>query len=165
MNCLGLTALCFQLAGGMPPAEFNQYIEPISEELTQVAHFKDSFECCQPMVVLTARYLGIPEELATAIVETESNFNPNATGAAGEIGLMQIKCSTARQMLFVGKCSDLYDPATNIFYGMSYLKKAFEKCGGNRACTISLYNRGLKGPVKPKERYYKKVKKAGGLGI
>jgi soluble lytic murein transglycosylase-like protein len=53
------------------------------------------------------------------MVYVESRYNPSARGAAGEIGLMQIKPSTARDMGF--DPDTLTDPATNIACGMKYL--------------------------------------------
>ena len=85
---------------------------------------------------------GVPEGLAHAVVEVESNFRSDATGAAGEIGLMQLKLSTARMMGYDGSAKALYDPETNIKYGMKYLAKAHELGGGSTCGTILRYNAG-----------------------
>src|SRR5690606_12894260 len=50
------------------------------------------------LVLQFAREYGVPAALAHAIVTVESNYHPMALGKAGEIGLMQIKPSTARRM-------------------------------------------------------------------
>lgn len=84
----------------------------------------------------------IPLNLARAVVKHESAFDPDATGQAGEIGLMQIKLATARLMGFKGSAADLYDPATNIRYGMKYLGEARELAGGSECGTLSKYNGG-----------------------
>ncbi|MFD1791913.1 lytic transglycosylase domain-containing protein [Ochrobactrum teleogrylli] len=85
---------------------------------------------------------GVPSSLAHAVVRHESNFQPNVRGAAGEIGLMQIKLSTARAMGYSGSAKGLYEPATNIQYGMKYLAMA-QKLGGGSTCgTILKYNAG-----------------------
>ena len=86
---------------------------------------------------------GIPVELATAVVIHESNFNPGVTGLAGEIGLMQIKLSTARGIGYRGTREALYDPATNIAWGMKYLGEARRLAGGSECGTLSRYNGGL----------------------
>ncbi len=45
----------------------------------------------------------VPEEIALAVVQIESNFRPTVKGSAGEIGLMQIKPATARMMGYRGR--------------------------------------------------------------
>lgn len=84
----------------------------------------------------------VPEELALAVVQIESNFRPTAKGSAGEIGLMQIKPATARLMGYRGPDYGLYDPETNIRYGMKYLAGAHELGGGKVCGTILRYNAG-----------------------
>lgn len=84
----------------------------------------------------------VPEELALAVVRIESNFRPTVRGSAGEIGLMQIKPATARMMGYEGPDYGLYDPETNIRYGMKYLAGAHELGGGKICGTILKYNAG-----------------------
>lgn len=85
---------------------------------------------------------GISSTFAHAVVRHESNFQPNVRGKAGEIGLMQIKLSTARAMGYSGSAKGLYNPSTNIQYGMKYLAMA-QKLGGGSTCgTILKYNAG-----------------------
>jgi soluble lytic murein transglycosylase-like protein len=76
---------------------------------------------------------GIPAAFARAVVRVESNFNPRATGAQGEVGLMQIKYQTARGVGYSGTREQLYDPATNLQWGMKYLAMSW-KLGGNTPC-------------------------------
>lgn len=85
---------------------------------------------------------GVPVALAHAVVGVESSFRANARGAAGEIGLMQIKPTTARMMGYSGSAKGLYDPDTNIKYGMKYLAKAHQLGGGDTCGTILRYNAG-----------------------
>ncbi|MBB5702657.1 soluble lytic murein transglycosylase-like protein [Ochrobactrum daejeonense] len=85
---------------------------------------------------------GVPSALAHAVVRHESNFQPNVRGSAGEIGLMQIKLSTARGLGYTGSAKGLYEPSTNIQFGMKYLAMA-QKLGGGSTCgTILKYNAG-----------------------
>ncbi|MBB4569161.1 lytic transglycosylase domain-containing protein [Rhizobium leucaenae] len=98
-----------------------------------------------PYSALIAKYAkqnGVPVELATAVVQIESNFNPKRRGSAGEIGLMQIKPATARLMGYSGSAKGLYDPETNIKFGMKYLAAAQELGGGPTCNTILKYNAG-----------------------
>lgn len=76
---------------------------------------------------------GLPAAFARAIVRIESNFNPRATGSQREVGLMQIKFETARGIGFTGTREELYDPDTNLKWGMKYLGMSW-KLGGNTPC-------------------------------
>ncbi|WP_366514540.1 transglycosylase SLT domain-containing protein [Mesorhizobium sp.] len=85
---------------------------------------------------------GVPVSLAKAVIMIESSFQPNQVGSAGEIGLMQIKPSTARMMGYSGSIKGLYDPETNIKYGMKYLAMARNLGDGTTCGTILKYNAG-----------------------
>jgi soluble lytic murein transglycosylase-like protein len=89
-----------------------------------------------------ARENGVPVALASAVVQIESKFNPRVTGRAGEIGLMQIKLQSARAMGYTGSRAGLYDPETNIKFGMKYLGVAHDLGGGTTCGTILKYNGG-----------------------
>ncbi len=94
------------------------------------------------LIAKYAKQHGVPYSLARAVVQVESTFRPNVTGGAGEIGLMQIKLSTARGMGYKGSRKGLYDPATNLYWGMKYLGKARRLAGGSTCGTILRYNAG-----------------------
>lgn len=89
-----------------------------------------------------ANQYDVPVALATAVIRIESNFNPMARGSHGEIGLMQIKPATARMMGYSGSAKGLFDPETNIKYGMKYLAAAHDLGGGQTCNTILKYNAG-----------------------
>lgn len=94
---------------------------------------------------LIAKYAaqhGVPYRLARAVVQVESSFRASVTGGAGEIGLMQIKLATARGMGYKGSRKQLYNPATNLYWGMKYLGKAHRLAGGSTCGTILKYNAG-----------------------
>jgi soluble lytic murein transglycosylase-like protein len=94
------------------------------------------------IVARHAQRLGVSEALAHAVIRVESNYRSNARGRAGEIGLMQIKPATARGIGFSGNAQALYDPETNIRYGMKYLAQAQQLAGGDLCGTILRYNAG-----------------------
>ncbi|QTK77991.1 SPBc2 prophage-derived putative transglycosylase yomI [Agrobacterium tumefaciens] len=94
------------------------------------------------LIVKYAKRYGVPTNLAHAIVSVESKFNPKARGSAGEVGLMQIKPATARMMGYRGTTKALYDPETNIRWGMQYLATAHQLGGGQVCSTILRYNAG-----------------------
>ncbi len=75
-------------------------------------------------IAAASRETGIPENLLRAKIMQESAFNPNARGAAGEIGLTQIMPKTARDPGWGVKPIDpeaLRDPEQNIMFGARYL--------------------------------------------
>lgn len=94
------------------------------------------------MVTTAAASAGVPRSIAHAVVRRESNYNPDLRGRAGEWGLGQIKCQTARGVGFRGPCAALRDPATNLTYAMRYLAHALRK-GSSSCAGISLYQRGI----------------------
>lgn len=72
-----------------------------------------------------AAQYGIPEYTAYALIKTESDFQSNYVSADGDIGLMQLSEDTFRQIASMMKdnmdSGILYDPETNIRYGIYYL--------------------------------------------
>lgn len=82
---------------------------------------------------------GVPSAILDSLVNTESSGNPNAVGAAGEIGLTQVLPSTAQGMGVAP--SALYDPQTNVNTGASYLAGLYSKYGSWTAA-LSAYNSG-----------------------
>ena len=92
---------------------------------------------------LIARYAaenGVPLPLAHAVVQKESGYNAGARGA-GTVGLMQIKPATARGIGYKGSTAALYDPETNLRWGMKYLGRAYE-LGGGDTCGAALRYQG-----------------------
>jgi soluble lytic murein transglycosylase-like protein len=85
---------------------------------------------------------GIPAALVRAVVRVESDWDQNMTGLAGEIGLMQIMPETAREMGFSEQNDKLYDPDTNIHWGVRYLAEAWRLASGNVCQTVLKYNAG-----------------------
>ncbi|KAA0972722.1 transglycosylase SLT domain-containing protein [Aureimonas fodinaquatilis] len=92
------------------------------------------------MIARAADANNIPRELAYAVVHVESRYNPDAKGR-GVYGLSQIKPATARSMGFSGPDSALFDPETNLRYGMKYLAGAWEQ-GGQDICNASMKYKG-----------------------
>lgn len=85
---------------------------------------------------------GVPPELAEAVVTIESRWNPRARSGAGAIGLMQIKYATARGMGYGGSVAGLYEPKTNLTFGLAYLAGAHRLSGGDICGTILRYHAG-----------------------
>ena len=85
---------------------------------------------------------GVPVALALKVVAHESGWKPGVTGKAGEVGLMQIKLSTARGIGYRGTRKQLYQPDVNLRWGMKYLAGAHRLAGGDTCGTLSRYNAG-----------------------
>ena len=102
-----------------------------------------------------AKTAGVPVRVGLAVVRQESNFRPRALGSAGEIGLMQLKCTTARGMGYRGTCAGLYKVSTNLTYGMRYLRKALKRG------SVAYYNAGIGAKRLPARahRYARQVKR------
>jgi len=95
------------------------------------------------MIKSQAPQYGVPTWFALKIAKIESGYNPMVTGGVGEIGVFQLKCQTARGIGFSGACSALYNPATNIRYGLKYLSMAVRSSHGNLRLAASKHNGGL----------------------
>jgi soluble lytic murein transglycosylase-like protein len=86
---------------------------------------------------------GVPTWFALRIAKIESNYNPAVRGRAGEYGIYQIKCDTARGLGFSGNCSALSDARTNIHWGLTHLAEALKSSAGNLRLAASKHNAGL----------------------
>jgi hypothetical protein len=95
------------------------------------------------LVSEAAARVGIPDCVAHGLVRAESGCRPRMVGRAGEIGLTQIKLSTARGVGFSGLRSLLFDPRTNLAFGFRYAHQAL------RAGSIGHYQSGLGGQPSP----------------
>ncbi len=86
---------------------------------------------------------GVPTWFALRIAHVESNYKPNLRGSAGEYGVYQLKCATARGIGFRGDCGQLLDARTNIQWGLKHLALAIGKSDGNLRLAASKHNGGL----------------------
>jgi soluble lytic murein transglycosylase-like protein len=86
---------------------------------------------------------GVPTWFALRIANVESGYNPYVRGRAGEIGIYQLKCDTARGMGFSGNCSDLTDVRTNVRWGLKHLSLAIQSSNGDLQLAASKHNGGL----------------------
>lgn len=88
----------------------------------------------------------VTKPLVKAIIGVESGFNPRAYRAEVAIGdasrgLMQLLLRTARAAGFTGSPEQLFDPATNITYGVRYLCDLMRR-KGDLWTAVSAYNNG-----------------------
>lgn len=98
---------------------------------------------------------GVPVSLIKGIIGQESAFRPTAYRAEtaigdASIGLTQILSATAKGEGYTGitgsasSLTGLYDPATNIMYGTSYLATCLARANGIVPSAISMYNGGFR---------------------
>ena len=72
----------------------------------------------------------------------ESGFDPNAVGGVGEIGLMQIRPSTAEMLGHSGGALALFDPETNARFAVRYLATAWKLANGDLCRALMKYRAG-----------------------
>ncbi|MBC8038232.1 MAG: transglycosylase SLT domain-containing protein [Rhizobiales bacterium] len=95
------------------------------------------------MIESMAPQYGVPTWFALRIAKVESGYNPNARGQAGEFGVFQMKCATARGIGYRGDCSGLLNARTNVQYGLKHLSVALKSSRGNLRLAASKHNGGL----------------------
>ena len=95
-----------------------------------------------PAIVREAAANGVPPAVVDAVVSIESQYQPHRVGRAGEIGLMQVRPTTAAFLGFRGSVTQLAEPETNIRFGVSYLAKAWRLAGGDLCRTLMKYRAG-----------------------
>jgi hypothetical protein len=89
-----------------------------------------------------AEQAGLPSDVADAVTQVESAYNPGAVGGVGEVGLMQIRPTTAAMLGYRGTLSGLFEPETNIRYGVMYLARAWQLADGDLCRTLMKYRAG-----------------------
>jgi soluble lytic murein transglycosylase len=91
------------------PREFSEYVEKYAAEY------------------------GVPEEVVYAVIKYESGFRSNHVGADTGVGLTGLKPAEFTRLLSVTRedLTDgiLYDPETNIRYGVMYLSTLYSSYG------------------------------------
>lgn len=100
----------------------------------------------------------IDSSLLYAVAKVESNLNPKAIGKHGEIGLFQLKLSTARWIGCANTRRELFDPGINTICAYLYLSY-LRKISPNLRTAIRSYNVGPNRRMKRDARYHKYVKK------
>lgn len=96
-----------------------------------------------------AHAAGVPYAVVKGVMAHESLFDPHAYRAEPQIGdasrgLMQILLATAKHVGFTGPADLLFDPSTNLTYGIRYLREVYDLTGGNWPAAFSAYNGGYR---------------------
>jgi len=106
-----------------------------------------------------ARAAGVSSSVAARWIAAESGCNPRRRGQAGEYGLLQIKCATARSVGFRGNCGQLLTASVNIRWAARYYRAAQARGGRSCRSAMARYNQGIhsSGNHPNARRYARKV--------
>ncbi len=143
-------------------SELSGFVTATTRKFLPKAHQKDAQVIASAILEASGEFELDPVFLM-AVIQNESSFNPRRKGGVGEIGLMQIRPSTAAWIAglygidYEGEAS-LYDPETNIWIGAALLDKLRNQFDSSSRLYLSAYNLGpkklrqmLKENKKPKE--------------
>jgi hypothetical protein len=95
-----------------------------------------------PLLTRLAEMAGLPPDLADAVTRVESAYDPEAVGKVGELGLMQVSPETAAMLGYRGALAGLFEPETNVRYGVAYLSRAWQLAKGDVCRTLMKYRAG-----------------------
>ena len=118
------------------------------EDYIEVSNSKlDADEIAEVLIQVSYDYHYDPMFILS-VITTESQFNPNTVGKAGEIGLMQIKPDTAEWIMKKYKKAwkgreALFDPVYNIQVGALYFKYLKKTLKSDSKLYINAYNVGI----------------------
>ena len=80
----------------------------------------------------------IDPALVEAVIQVESDFDPNAVSKKGATGLMQLMQQTAHQY----DVRDRFNPRENIYAGVQHLSSLMDRFNGELPLAIAAYNAG-----------------------
>ena len=128
------------VAGCAAQTVVEERVDPLHQLVTEKAHEQN-----------------VPTQLAHAVVNVESGYQPKAYNQ-GSYGIGQIRCGTARGVGFVGSCRELFKPDVNLTYSFIYLRMALDIAQEDYCLAATLYNEGLASRSR-KGKYCRKVLK------
>jgi soluble lytic murein transglycosylase-like protein len=102
---------------------------------------KDRQERCEklrPIIDEVAKEYDLEPELVMGVIKVESSFKEGSRSRVGAQGLMQVMPGTARHM----KCSNVWEPESNIRCGCKVLTRYLARYDGNLIYGLAAYNAG-----------------------
>jgi len=131
-----------QEVGAMVTAFLDSVPDPPDEEERRVLYYF-------LLIERAGRSFRIEPALIAAVIHRESRGFPEAVGKVGEVGLMQVRPTTADMMynfgIYRGDRAYLSDPEININYGAAYLRWQMDRyvSQANRVYwAVAAYNAG-----------------------
>lgn len=91
---------------------------------------------------------GVPVTLALAMIEHESQFNPEVVSSTNDYGLMQINEVNHEWLEEDFHCADMLNPYQNVFCGIKIIAKYIEKYEDDYGKALMAYNMGDYGAQK-----------------
>jgi soluble lytic murein transglycosylase-like protein len=91
----------------------------------------------EPLIEEASARTGLQEALISAVMATESGYQPDAVSPAGALGLMQLMPGTAQSL----GIDDPLDPRENILGGAEYLRQQLSRFGTVEKA-LAAYNAG-----------------------
>lgn len=119
-------------------AMFSSELQNIYEEQSRPLEGKDLY-LSMVDYISEKHYPELDKAIVQAVMETESNYDPNAGNPSGVIGLMQIIPKWHRHRAEKYGLHDLWDPYTNILVGMDLINESYQKYGDYRQA-LYVYN-------------------------
>jgi soluble lytic murein transglycosylase len=128
--------------------DISDFVEAMTSEWLPAKYSKKSRSLATAIVRESEKY-GFDPVFILAVIQNESRFNPEMRGNHTEIGLMQIKPSTAKwigkkmHVRYKGEKS-LLDPVQNVRLGMAFMALLRDQFDAHSPLYISAYNMGAR---------------------
>lgn len=107
-------------------------------DLVWLARQRDRVSEYDEIIKRHCERFGVDPILAKAVIQVESNFNPDVVSHKGARGLMQLMPATARRF----GVSSIHDPEENIRGGVEYLSILQRLFPNNLSHVLAAYNAG-----------------------
>jgi len=125
-----------------------EFIEEMTKKFLPKSYEKRAVSVASAIIHESEKY-GLDPIFLMAVVQNESSFNPEMRGSFGEIGLMQVKPSTAQWICDLYKIKykgekSLLNPVSNIRIGAAFMHKLRDQFDAHSRLYISAYNIGAK---------------------